>query len=167
MQIDAKDAAALRAVLRKDLDAIAHLEEHAHAVAGTELVRSQTEALGFTIHNIYNALDNSFVQISLTFENHVKDQSRWHREVLEKMFLPVPPLRPAVLPATVHSLLADLLAFRHVFRHSYESTLDREKTLALFHRWADRGQEVRSALESFCAQLARASQSSRPQNASE
>lgn len=157
MRVESTDAAALRAVLLKDLEAIARLEEHAFSLSERELARAQVESLGFTLHNIYNALENSFVQISLTFENHVKDQSRWHREVLEKMFLPIPPFRPAVLPASVHSLLADVLAFRHVFRHSYELSLDSDKTRALFARWAIDRPAVRQALENFCAQLAEVS----------
>jgi len=154
MQIDAKDAVALLAVLRKDLDAIRHLEEHAHSLADAHAARAETESLGFTLHNLYNALENSFLQISLTFENHVKDQSRWHREVLEKMFLAMPPLRPAVLPEVVHSLVSDLLAFRHLFRHSYERPLDRVRTVALFQRWKAEGAQVRDALDRFSTQLA-------------
>lgn len=109
MQIDPADAAALQAVLRKDLAAVAQLEEHIASLPPQGLRREQLESLGFTLHNLYNALENSFTQISLSFENHVKDRSRWHRELLEKMFLAIPPVRPAVLPTAAKPLLVDLL----------------------------------------------------------
>lgn len=153
MHLEPGDAAALRAVLQKDLKAIAQLEEHARGLTRDDLSREALESLGFTLHTIYNALENSFVQISLTFENHVKDQSRWHREILEKMFLAVPPLRPAVLPEGTRALLSDLLAFRHFFRHSYELTLDASKTLVLARRWMADAAAVKNALAGFARDL--------------
>lgn len=108
------------------------------------------------MHNLFNALENSFAQISLTFENPVKDRSRWHRELLEKMFLEIAPLRPAVLAAETRPLLADMLGFRHLFRHSYELRLDEARLLALRVRWQEEGVAVKSALAKFQNLLARA-----------
>src|SRR5437016_14548760 len=113
MRISQTDAAALRAVLLKDLGVIDRLEKHLATVDQGKLTREKLDSLGFTLHNIYNALENSFTQISLTFENHIKDPVRWHRELLEKMFLDVPPLRAGIFPAGVKLLLSDLLGFRH------------------------------------------------------
>jgi hypothetical protein len=81
-------------------------------------------AAAYLLHNIYNALENSFEQISRTFENHVKDFAQWHRELLGKMFLEIPGIRPAVLPKQLRRTLNDLRGFRHVFRHSYDFEID-------------------------------------------
>jgi hypothetical protein len=157
MQINPTDAAALQAVLLQDLEAIHRIEEHLFALAKLRLTREQIDSLGFALHNVYNALENSFSQISLTFENHVKDRVRWHRELLEKMFLAIPPVRPAVLPPSARSVLIDLLGFRHLFRHGYELALDEGKLLALARRWeTDRG-EVKDALRNFAERLGRIS----------
>ena len=43
-------------------------------------------AASYCLHNIYNALKNTFEQISRTFENHIVDLTQWHKELLEKMF---------------------------------------------------------------------------------
>lgn len=155
MQIEATDAAALRAVVLKDLQAIERIEEHVTSLTGaTEpLSRAQIDSLGFALHNLYNALENSFTQISLTFENHVKDRVRWHRELLGKMFLAIPPVRPAVLPETNRPLLADLLGFRHLFRHGYELSLEEVKLVALTSRWLREGASVKEALRQFLAQM--------------
>lgn len=157
MRIEPTDAAALRAVILRDLEAIERIEEHAASLMGAaaSMSRAQVDSLGFALHNLYNALENSFTQISLSFENHVKDRVRWHRELLDKMFLAIPPVRPAVLPEAVRPLLADLLAFRHLFRHGYDLSLDQEKVVALFTRWDKDGRgQARQALDAFCALLA-------------
>lgn len=153
MKIEPAEAAALAAVLQRDLQAIAALEAHGNHLTQGNLSREQLESLGFTLHNIYNALENSFAQISLTFENHVKDQSKWHRELLEKMFLDIPPLRPAVLASSSRALLADLLGFRHLFRHAYEFTLDDPKLRALWQRWTTDGATVKKSLRAFASEL--------------
>lgn len=155
MKIGAADAAALAAVLQRDLEAITQIETHAQQLPESQLGREQVDSLGFALHNLYNALENSFTQISLTFENHVKDRGRWHRELLEKMLLEVPPLRPRVLPAEARPLLADLLGFRHLFRHAYDFTLDEGKTLALWRRWQLEGGQIKRALREFTEQLTR------------
>ena len=153
MKINPGEAAALAAVLNRDLEAISVLEAHADSLPAAGLTRAQLDSLGFTLHNIYNALENSFTQISLSFENHVKDQSRWHRELLEKMLLDVPPLRPGVLSPACRALLADLLGFRHLFRHAYDYTLDEQRTLALWRRWQTEGGAVKESLRAFAQAL--------------
>lgn len=153
MRIESTDAAALRAVLLKDLDAVTRLEKHISELPDTALTREQLDSLGFALHNLYNALENSFSQISLTFENHIKEPLRWHRELLEKMFLAIPPVRPAVLPATVKPVLVELLGFRHFFRHGYELTLDETKAVTLSKRWQKGSETVKEALQGFADQL--------------
>ena len=158
MKITLESAATLAAVLQRDLEAIAALEKHATGIAHAGLSREQIDSLGFALHNIYNALENSFAQISLSFENHVKDRERWHRELLEKMFLDVPPLRPPVLPAAGREVLTDLLGFRHVFRHAYDFTLDEAKLLMLWSRWESEGNQVKQALHDFAVKLLKISE---------
>ena len=105
------------------------------------------------MHNIYNALENCFEQISLSFENHVRESTRWPRELLEKMVLDIKPLRPAVLPEQLRSLLGELLGFRHLFRHSYELKLDQAKTVALWNRWSTENTSVKESLTLFANEL--------------
>ena len=155
MNIEAAAALSLAAVIRSDLRAIDALDQHARQLPSEGLRRAELDSLGFALHNLYNALENSLVQISLSFENHIRDQSRWHRELLEKMFLDLGALRPPVLPAEVRPLLTDLLGFRHLFRHAYDFTLDEARTLSLWQRWQREGPLVREALVAFAAALTR------------
>lgn len=83
----------------------------------------------------------------------MRDHTRWHRELLDKMFLNIKSLRPAVLPEEVRSVLGDLLGFRHKFRHAYEFKLEKTKTVALWNRWSLENVSVKQALTLFANQL--------------
>src|ERR1044072_5752605 len=109
MRIDCNAALTLAAFIRSALSAIDRIENDVSQFNLNTLSPAELDSLGYSLHNIYNALENCFVQISLSFENHVRDRSRWHRELLKKMFLDITPLRPAVLPEQLRALLGELL----------------------------------------------------------
>ena len=153
MRIDSGAALTLAAVLRSDLQSIDRIETHVNQLEFNNLSRADLDSLGYSLHNIYNALENSFKQISLAFENHVRDATRWHRELLEKMFLDLNPLRPVVLPPDARSVTSDLLGFRHLFRHAYDFKLDQTKTLALWELWQQDGSYVKQGLSDFAVSL--------------
>lgn len=155
MKITPPDAAALRTVVEADLAGIQRLEASLRG-ADPALGEHATVAAAYYLVSIYMALENSFEQISRTFENHVKDLSRWHRELLGKMFLDMHPFRPAVLPAGSRQLLSDLLSFRHFLRHSYGVELDAERVAALRVRWLEESAPVRDALQAFARALDKA-----------
>jgi hypothetical protein len=94
MRIDSKSALTLAAFIRSALAAIDRIESEVSKFNLNDLSRAEVDSLGYALHNIYNALEKCFEQISLSFENHVRDRTRWHRELLEKMFLDIQPLRP-------------------------------------------------------------------------
>jgi hypothetical protein len=153
MRIDSKTALTLSAFIRSALTAIERIENHVSQFDLVNLSPAELDSLGYSLHNIFNALENCFEQNSLSFENHVHDLTRWHRELLGKMFLDIPSLRPAVLPEQLRSLLADLLGFRHLFRHSYELKLDEAKTVALWNRWSVENVLVKQSLTFFADDL--------------
>lgn len=146
--------ASLAAVIEHDLDAIRRME-----LAVVELEPdaefSQCAGVAYALHNLYSALENSFDQISRTFENHVVDREQWHRELMVKMFLDIPGVRPAVLPAELRLPLNELRSFRHVFRHSYDFRLDPQRLTALVQTWRAQGPAVVRALGAFAAWLRR------------
>lgn len=139
---------ALAAVIERDLEAIERL--------GQALIQLPDEAgyercagVAYALHNLYCALENSFEQISRTFENHVVDREQWHRELLLKMFLAIPTVRPAVLPDQLRSLLNELRSFRHLFRHSYDFQLDPVRLNTLTRSWDASRPAVVAALRAF------------------
>lgn len=153
MKIEANAALALAALIRSDLAAITRIESNVSHFDLDHLSPAELDSLGYSMHNIYNAFENCFTQISLSFENHVRDKTRWHRELLDKMFLDIKSLRPAVLPEEVRSILGDLVGFRHLFRHAYDFKLDKDKTVALWRRWSVENPSVKQALTLFVNEL--------------
>lgn len=90
-------------------------------------------ALGYTIHNIYNLLENYFLRISKFFENDL-DQSSWHRELVNRMTIEIRDIRPQLFDRNLANKINELGAFRHVFRYIYQSKLDVEKLQNLNNR---------------------------------
>ena len=80
-------------------------------------------ALGYTIHNIYNLLENYFLRVSKFFEN-APDPLSWHRNLIQHMMLDIEELRPALLDRELAGRIDELRSFRHVFRNIYQSELD-------------------------------------------
>ncbi|MBM3841588.1 MAG: antitoxin [Verrucomicrobia bacterium] len=147
--------AALAAVIQKDVATVERLTESLQALPA-EASYSDAAGQGYALHNIYCALENSFDQISRTFENHVVDRSQWHRELMSKMFLAIPGVRPSVLPESLQSALNDLRSFRHLFRHGYDFQLDPVRLNALAEQWRTARPAVLAALSDFAGWLIRA-----------
>ena len=92
-----------------------------------KLEREQVESLGYRLHNLYCAWEDLFLIVARHFENHIEDKSRYHSELLSRMSLDIPGIRPALLDASSSRILDELRGFRHVFRHAYGVELDIRK----------------------------------------
>ena len=53
-------------------------------------------ALGYTVHNYYNAVEDYFLRIAKFFENHL-DPSTWNRDLVNRMATAIEGLRPRLL----------------------------------------------------------------------
>jgi hypothetical protein len=93
-------------------------------------------ALGYTIHNIYNLLENYFLRISKFFENSL-DPLSWHRDLIEHMRLDIEGVRPALMSRGLAGRIDELRSFRHVFRNIYESELDPQRVALVQQRLGD------------------------------
>ena len=153
MKPDTAQLASLGAVITEDLAAIerlnVELSQLIASLAAPEPEFRDMAAVAYVLHNVYCALESGFEQISRTFENHITDPAQWHRELLAKMFLEIPAVRPAVLPADLRGFLNDLRGFRHLFRHSYDFQLDPEKLSRLVRDWTAARPDLLAALTRF------------------
>lgn len=111
--------------------------------------REKVSHLGYLLHNLYGALEDLFQEVAKTFENRVEDPSRYHRELLKRMELEIPGIRPALLFSASHALLNELRGFRHVFRHAYDYELSAGKLEALKGKMLDQWGVVDQDLENF------------------
>jgi hypothetical protein len=109
-------------------------------------------ALGYTIHNIYNLLENYCLRISKFFENSL-DPLSWHRDLIEHMRLDIEGVRPALISRRLAGRIDELRSFRHVFRSIYESELDPERVELVQRRLDDTLAEFAKAHKDFLRKL--------------
>ena len=105
-------------------------------------------ALGYTIHNIYNLLENYFLRISKFFENAL-DPETWHRDLIQHMTLDIEEVRPALLDRDLAGRIDELRSFRHVFRNIYQSELDSKRVELVQNRLEATLSAFREAHEAF------------------
>lgn len=109
-------------------------------------------ALAYTIHNLYNAVENYFLRIAKFFENHL-EAATWHRDLVNRMAVEIEDLRPPLLPRESLADFHELRGFRHVFRSLYDTPLDPEKVALANKRVQPAYQALSSAHEHFVAKL--------------
>ncbi len=83
--------------------------------------------LAYQLHNLYSAYEDMFKEIAITFENNIDRNSGFHKNLLMRMKLNIPDIRPSVLTDDSYKLLGELMAFRHVFRHAYNYNLSPDR----------------------------------------
>lgn len=117
----------LRAELRQDMDFIrGNYAKNREMMA--RIQQSQTEdefeytALGYTLHNLYNAFESYFYRVVKFFENQL-DESEWHRSLVDRMSLRIEGIRPALFDRDLAERINELRAFRHLFRNLYKTPL--------------------------------------------
>ncbi len=149
---DETDRALLIAELEGDLAALPELLASNHksmerigAGATDDL---DYAALGYTLHNLYNLIENSFFRIAKHFENELGSEG-WHKELLHRMTLFIEGIRPRVIDRPTAEQIDELRAFRYVFRNMYRKSLDPEKLLLLQKRLPDIVDAWRRAIQDF------------------
>ena len=110
-------------------------------------------ALGYTLHNLYSLIENYALRIAKTFENSV-DEASWHRELIRRMTLEIPEIRPQVWSRELFHDIDELRRFRHAFRHIYDSRLEPDKLMVAQSRVARVVSGLRSSHTEFRAKLA-------------
>jgi hypothetical protein len=87
-------------------------------------------ALGYTLHNLYNAFESYFLRIAKFFENNL-DNTSWHKELIGRMLLDIEGLRPALFGKDFAVVIDELRRFRHVFRSLYQADLQPSRVISV------------------------------------
>jgi len=111
--------------IETDLNAVRDLggelvNERRHVRSGAS--QKDLITVGYLLHGVYTAWEGSFKRIATTFENQL-DPSQWHTQVIQRMALNLPGIRPAVIDPDTTTYLHKLRSFRHFFRHNYVKPL--------------------------------------------
>jgi len=92
---------------------------------------SELEACAFQLSRLYNIIEQLALRLAKAFENNIDDEHGWHMELIRRLSIEIPGVRPALFSSELTSDLQELRAFRHVVRHAYELTLKKDKVIPL------------------------------------
>ena len=109
----------------------------------------ELEACAFQLSRLYNVVEQMALRIAKAFENNIDDEHGWQMELLRRLSLEIPGVRPALLSPELLSDLQDLRGFRHVVRHAYDLTLKKEKMAPLLDAAQRTAQRLPASCESF------------------
>ena len=90
-----------------------------------------------------------FKEISFTFENKIERNSGYHKNLLIRMKIAIPGIRPGVLSKDSYLVLGELMGFRHVFRHEYNYNLTPDKMEILRKKMLDQKATIDSDINIF------------------
>jgi hypothetical protein len=110
--------------------------------------------LGGCLHSLYNAMEAYFLRVAKFFENNI-DQQTWHRDLLDRMTLEIPDLRPALLTdSALVERIDELRRFRHLFRNLYRARLQAAKLRIVYDAARSSAEDFLPMHRAFCAWLA-------------
>lgn len=102
--------------------------------------------------DFYTCLETAFVRVAKYFENNL-DTSRWHADLLERMIVNIPEVRPRMLSDEAYNLLLELMRFRHFRRYYFQFDYDRDKMMFLEKKFLQAIPLVRKELEEYMDKL--------------
>lgn len=108
------------------------------------------DSAALNIHDFYVGLERVFEGIADNIDRSLPDGHNWHRDLLQQMTVPIPGVRPPVIPRQLHADLGRLLGFRHVVRNVYTYELDVDSVLQNVARVARVFQVLQDAVIAFC-----------------
>ena len=93
------------------------------------------ESCAYQLVRLFNIIEQMGLRIARAFENHIDDERGWHAEVVHRLSIVVPGVRPALYQPEILPALRDLRGFRHVITHAYDLQLEADR-LAIVVRHA-------------------------------
>ncbi|MFW6148067.1 MAG: hypothetical protein ACOC6B_06735 [Thermodesulfobacteriota bacterium] len=109
-----------------------NLQERFEKTRKEPVSKELVESIGYWLHNLYTAYEALFEQVASFWENSFQETGRYHMQLLKRMRLDIPGIRPPLLRSDESYLCLDeLRGFRHVFRYAYSYGLDDERVFRL------------------------------------
>ncbi|GBF33183.1 hypothetical protein DCCM_2282 [Desulfocucumis palustris] len=91
-------------------------------------------AIGSILHDFYVSVENIFETVAREIDESIPTGEHWHRELLLRMVLDIPEVRPPLLSRETAGKLDEFRAFRHVFRNVYGFNLSPDRIVDLVNR---------------------------------
>ena len=106
----------------------------------------EQEACAFQLARFYNVAEQLGLRIAKAFENNIDDEQSWHMELIRRLSIEIPEVRPALFSGNLISDLQELRGFRNVVRHAYDLTLQKNELLPLL----DAAERVAGLMPAVC-----------------
>ena len=100
----------------------------AATLAGQRLAQggdSGLESCAYQLARTFNIIEQMGLRIAKAFENHIDDERGWHAELIHRLSITVPGVRPALCETEIIPALRDLRGFRHVVADAYDLAASR------------------------------------------
>jgi len=97
-------------------------------------------------------METLFLRNSQAFGNQLNPK-RWHADLLEKMFLEIPRIRPRVISQETYIRLEELMRFRHFKRYYLELNCDWRKIDYLINIFREAVPLLNEDLTSFAKKI--------------
>jgi hypothetical protein len=153
-----RSSALLKADIRDEMSRLGKaVEEFENAIRGTDLSVPDLPpfakaGIASYVHSFYTGCEHVFRAIAAFFENEL-DSARWHADLLKRMKLEIPGVRPRVLTDLLAAELDLFRGFRHVFREAYGYELDWRRLRPLAERLPEVSKETFSQIARFLENL--------------
>lgn len=104
--------------------------------------------LAEVINNYYTCAETIFLRISQYFENSLS-AGNWHKDLLRKMTLTIPDVRPRIFDDRTFADLEELLRFRHFHRYYLEFNYDWTRLRGVEDRFVSVRNALNNRLDEF------------------
>ena len=115
---------------------------------------SGCEGCAHHLVRFFNVIEQMPLRVAKAFENNIDDERGWHAELIRRMTLEIPGIRPALWPESLAHPLRELRAFRHVFTHAYDLVLDPDKLRLLLKYSGNVAPEISQLTQRFVQAVA-------------
>ena len=109
--------------------------------------------LGSIMHDFYNCCERVFRRIGAEINGASYGGDAWHKELLFRMTVALPEIRPRVISDDLAADLDEFLSFRHVFRNIYGFELKGDRVTRLGSRLDGVARRFETEIEAFLASL--------------
>ena len=79
---------------------------------------------GHYVARFFNIIEQMALRVAKAFENNIDDERGWHTELIRRLNLDIPEIRPALFSDAAAARLQHLRGFRHIFAHAYDLEFD-------------------------------------------
>lgn len=114
----------------------------------------ELEACAFQLARFYNIVEQLALRVAKAFENNIDDDQSWHMELIRRLSIDIPGVRPPLFSSELVSDLQELRGFRHVIRHAYDLTLKKNKLIPLLDSSERIAAQVPTACGTFFSRIA-------------